>query len=83
VADTPLDQLALAGARLINAAADALVSYTRLQEKREKYLDQANAEANPAKDNPDPAFEQFQPGYFERAYGPKGAPGQAGEDRTG
>lgn len=76
----PQDQCWTALARLVNAAADALVSYTRLQEKREKYLDQATTEANPAKGNPDPAFEQFQPGYFERAYGPKGAAGQAGED---
>ena len=77
----PQDQCWAALARLVNAAADALVSYTRLQEKREKYLDQANAEANPAKGNPDPAFEQFQPGYFERAYGPKGE-SQAAEDGT-
>jgi hypothetical protein len=75
------EKLFTALARLVDAGTDALVSYTRLQEKREKYLDQANSEANPSKGAPEPAFEQFQPGYFERAYGPKGATGQAEENR--
>lgn len=63
------DQLYAALARLVNAGADALQSYTKLQEKRAEYF------ANAASQTPAPqdaAFEQFQPGYFEKAYVTKG-----------
>ena len=75
----PQDQCWTALARLVNAAADALVSYTHLQEQKAEFF------ANVAKENKfvektENAFEQFQPGYFERAYGPKGTAGEASED---
>ena len=58
-----MDKLLTAGARLIDAAAVALESYTRLQEKKAEYF--ANA-ANQAPQEPDKPFEEFTPGYFER-----------------
>ena len=66
----PKDELFAALARLVNAGADALVSYTKLQEKRAEIID--NAAKQEIQSPQDAAFEQFQPGYFEKAYGPKG-----------
>lgn len=58
--------LITAGARLINAAAAALETYTRLEEKKAEYLANAASQAPQEADKP---FEEFTPGYFERKFG--------------
>jgi hypothetical protein len=60
-----LGKLMLAGARLIDAAAAALESYTKLQEKKAEYF--ANAASQTPQD-PDKPFEEFKPGYFESRF---------------
>jgi hypothetical protein len=64
------EQALAALARLIDAGAKALESYVKLQEKRQEYFE--NAAKQLPTEKPEPPFEQFEPGYFERKFG-KGA----------
>ena len=57
------DKLFEALARLINAGADALQSYTKLQEKKAEYFDNAAQQFKEPEERP---FEQYEPGYFEK-----------------
>jgi hypothetical protein len=56
------DQLFAALARLINAGATAIESYSKLQEKKFEYV------SNQKPDEPEKPFEQYEPGYFEAQF---------------
>jgi hypothetical protein len=58
-----LDELCKAGARLLTSLAAALDEYTELQKRRFEYVSQQ------VPSDPEPAFEEFQPGYFEVEHG--------------
>lgn len=57
------DELLSALAGLINAGSEALRSYTKLQEKKAEYFENA---AQQFKEPDDKPFEQYEPGYFEK-----------------
>jgi hypothetical protein len=63
-----MDEVLKAVARLVNAGATALESYTKLQEKKAEYFANASS-ATPS--DPDKPFEEFTPGYFERTHAGK------------
>lgn len=63
-----MEGLLKAGARLIDAAAAALESYTKLQEKKAEYLANASSATPSDLDKP---FDEFTPGYFERTHAGK------------
>jgi hypothetical protein len=56
------DELYRAAAKLLTSVATALDSYTELQKRRFEYASQ------PTPQKPEPAFDQFQPGYFEKEW---------------
>lgn len=60
------DQLFAALARLVNAAAQALESYSKLQERRFEY---ATSQKPAETEKP---FEEYQPGYFENRFRTQG-----------
>jgi hypothetical protein len=68
------EQLFIALARLVNAGAAALDSYTKMKEKQAEYFANANSQAQVPTEA---AFEEYQPGFFEKRYREASGPRQS------